>query len=288
MPPRRCILSNVDRPPDTSVLAECDEHEHAATIRSIRARLSDVREPAAERGRTSAHRERILAAIHRLDSPYLRGYRWGSGVMVSEPFNALPCAAVPAPESTAEPLVGAMLGGPPSRALVRALLAFGEPALRLAVAGGVRIALVPEGRAFAHYSDAVARLVPGIDAWPSPPAGLFVVEERRVLLRGRAMAMTAAHEFAHALDALLARKARSYHSYEDAALRDCFARASGFVNEYAASSLDEYFAESVRAYVEVNDARCMWLPLTRCRLQQRDPALFSIIEQLFAGGFATG
>jgi hypothetical protein len=58
------------------------------------------------------------------------------------------------------------------------------------------------------------------------------------------------------------------------------------VNEYAASSLDEYFAESVRAYVEVNDERCAWLPVTRQDLYLRDPRMFALIERLFKSEFA--
>ena len=98
--------------------------------------------------------------------------------------------------------------------------------------------------------------------------------------------MTAAHEFAHALDAIIARKKRSYFSYESEELRYYFATATGYVNEYAASSLDEYFAESVRAYVEVNDERCAWLPLTRQDLYLRDPRMFALIERLFRSNLA--
>jgi hypothetical protein len=50
------------------------------------------------------------------------------------------------------------------------------------------------------------------------------------------------------------------------------------------SSLDEYFAESVRAYVEVNDERCAWLTLTRQDLFPRDPRMFALIERLFRTG----
>ena len=175
-----------------------------------------------------------------------------------------------------------MFGGakPPSR-VVGALAKFGEPALTAATHAGIRFAIVPEGRRYAEYSSAVAKLIPGIDDWSAPPSGLFVVEERCVLLRSSAMAMTAAHEFAHALDAVIADRPRSYFSYESQELRHYFATATGFVNEYAASGLDEYFAESVRAYLEINDARCAWLPLTRRDLSLRDPRMFALIERLF-------
>ena len=177
-------------------------------------------------------------------------------------------------------------GAPPAR-LVRVLAAFGEGALRAAAAAAVKIAFVPEGRRFSEFSPSVASLVPGIDEWSAPPSGLFVVQERRVLLRSRAFSMTAAHEFAHALDAVLAKRPRSYFSFESEELRRYFSTATGYVNEYAASGLDEYFAESVRAYLEINDSRCAWLPLTRQGLFSRDPRMFGLIERLFATGFAT-
>jgi hypothetical protein len=178
-----------------------------------------------------------------------------------------------------------MLGTKPDPELEDVLAAYGEQALVAAARSGFTIAIVPDGQPFASFSSSVARCAPGIDAWAAPPSGLFVVEERRILLRPHALRMTAAHEFAHALDALLARKLRSYFSYESEELRYYFATASAFVNEYAASSLDEYFAESMRAYVEINDERCAWLPLTRQDLYLRDPRMFALIERLFKGGF---
>jgi hypothetical protein len=112
-----------------------------------------------------------------------------------------------------------------------------------------------------------------------------VVEERRVLLRSKALSMTAAHEFAHALDAVIATRPRSYFSYENEEVRHLYSSATGFVNEYAASGLDEYFAESVRAYLEINDSRCAWLPLTRYDLRARDPRMFDLIDRLFRSAF---
>ncbi|MBV8671779.1 MAG: hypothetical protein JO098_08405, partial [Candidatus Eremiobacteraeota bacterium] len=167
------------------------------------------------------------------------------------------------------------------RALVEALAPFGLAALQRAVDARIRIAMVPAGRAFSQCSRSVASLVPDIDHWAAPPAGLFVLEERLVLLRNSALRMAAAHEFAHALDAILAARPRSYYSFEDAKIRKAFASANGFVNEYAASGLDEYFAECVRAYVEVNDDRSQWLPLTRHDLAVCDPAMFAIVEEVF-------
>ena len=42
----------------------------------------------------------------------------------------------------------------------------------------------------------------------------------------------------------------------------------------------------MRAYVEVNDERCAWLPVTRQDLYLRDPRMFGLIERLFKSGFA--
>ena len=278
----RFILADVDCPPDTSRLVACDDAETAAAIAALRGHALLARARLAHGGTKGPRGERVIAAVRRLDSAQLTGYRGDRrDVLVSEPFNKVPCAAVAAPMQVAAALVSCMAGAAPRRSLVKALAAFGEPALRRAVAAGVRITIVPANGRFADHSNTVARLVPSIDAWPSPPAGIFVVEERLVLLRARSLAMTAAHEFAHALDAVLARKPRSYLSFEDERVRRYFGAANGFVNEYAASALDEYFAESVRAYLEINDSRCAWLPLTRASLLERDPRMFALIEGLF-------
>ncbi|MBC5825436.1 MAG: hypothetical protein GIW99_09160 [Candidatus Eremiobacteraeota bacterium] len=208
--------------------------------------------------------------------------------MLSEPFKGVPSAIRPAPLRAARKHVAAMAGVPPPTALVRALAAFGESALVAAERAGVKIGIMEPCQSFADLSPAVARCLPGVDGWPAPPAGLFVVEERRLLLRGEAMRMTAAHEFAHALDAVLAAGERSYFSFESAELRHYFSTATGFINEYAASGLDEYFAESVRAYVEINDPLCTWLPLTRRDLLSKDPRLFALIERIFLADFNVG
>ena len=283
MPRSRYILSDVDRPPDTSSLVECEHTQRASAIECLRLRMLRARAGIVHAHAGSVRSDRLLAALRRLESPHVAAYQRDADVLISEPFNAVPCVVEPAAVALAEPIVRSMLGAAPPRVMVNALRLFGDAALRRAEAAGVRIGIVPQGGRVAHYSDAVAKLVPGIDAWPSPPSGLFVVEERRVLLRAKPMAMTIAHEFAHALDAILARRPRSYFSYEDESVRRCFAESTGFVNEYAASAPDEYFAESVRAYLEVNDGRCAWLPLTRRLLRERDQRMFAAIEHVFSG-----
>jgi hypothetical protein len=282
MPRRRVVLANLDRPPDTSRLVVYDDDVAAHAIETVRTRLMQRRRSLLRKASPAGVVDRIVGSLRRLQNPHIAAYQLGDGLVLSEPFNAVPSIVTRAPVRVATRAVRAMFDARPPAKIVRALAAFGEKALAAVVAGGVCIAIVPERERYAEFSRVVARLVPGIDDWSAPPSGLFVVEEKRILLRDRALTMTVAHEFAHALDAVLARKPRSYFSYESEELRRCFATTAGFVNEYAASALDEYFAESVRAYLEVNDSHCAWLPLTRFELKARDPKMFALIEKLFS------
>ena len=95
--------------------------------------------------------------------------------------------------------------------------------------------------------------------------------------------MTVAHEFGHALDCALGGGV--YRSGIAPAVREAFARATRFVTPYAATGLDEYFAEGLRAYVEINDAGSPWPRATRARLAAIDPGLHAYIAALFSGGF---
>jgi len=281
----RVMLADLCDPPDTACMRPCDEAETALAIERVRVRLLRQRKRLSSRPNDSPALDGVIAQLRRLQSPQMSAYRKGTGLVLSEPFNGIPGVVSHASQESARAALETMMRAAPPAALVAALTAYGETALIAAAKGGVTIALVPEGQPFSGFSSSVARCAPAIDEWASPPSGLFVVDERKVLLRARSLRMTAAHEFAHALDALLARKKRSYFSYESEELRYYFATATGYVNEYAASSLDEYFAESMRAYVEVNDERCAWLPLTRQDLYLRDPRMFALIERLFKTDF---
>lgn len=285
MPACRVTLADLCDPPDTARLPPCEEAETAFAIERVRVRLLRQRKRLLSKAADAAALDGVIAQLRRLQSPQLGAYRKGANLVLSEPFNGVPGVVARAQADRAYAALETMMHAAPPAALVAALAAYGETALMAAANGGVSIALVPEGQPFSGFSSSVARCAPAIDEWASPPSGLFVVDERKVLLRPRSLRMTAAHEFAHALDALLARKKRSYFSYESEELRYYFATATGYVNEYAATSLDEYFAESVRAYVEVNDERCAWLPLTRQDLFLRDPRMFALIERLFKSAF---
>jgi hypothetical protein len=167
-------------------------------------------------------------------------------------------------------------------AIAASLTRFGEPALSFAATHGIKIVPLSAAQRYRDASTSLRRLGVDVDAWPVPPAGLFVVEERTVYLRS-ATPMTIAHEFAHGLDCALGGGV--YRSGYDTAIRGAFARARGFVTPYAATGLDEYFAESLRAYVEVNDANSPWPKATRMRLQAIDSRMHDIVAELFENGF---
>src|ERR1700680_5198627 len=130
-----------------------------------------------------------------------------------------------------------------ARTISATLARFGEPALRYAATKGIRIVPLTPRRRYSDASTALRRLGVDVDAWPVPPAGLFVVEERTVYLRSTSP-MTVAHEYAHALDCALGGGV--YLSGIDPRVRLAFAEARAFVTPYAASGLDEYFAEGMR------------------------------------------
>lgn len=166
--------------------------------------------------------------------------------------------------------------------IAKTLEAFGGPALRFALRNGTRIVPLNAAQRYDEASPALKRLCVDVDAWPAPPAGLFVVEERAVYLRSRSP-MTVAHEFGHALDCALG--AGVYRSSIDPQLRRLFSAARAYVTPYAATGTDEYFAENMRAYVEVNDPASFWPRATRARLRRLDPEMYAYLAELFSFGF---
>jgi hypothetical protein len=165
-----------------------------------------------------------------------------------------------------------------SATIGRALAPFGAGALAFAAKRDIKIVALAKRQRYRDASPSLRRLGVDVDTWPVPPAGLFVVEERSIYLRS-ATPMTVAHEFSHGLDCALGGGV--YRSSYDLAVRRAFARARDFVTPYAATGLDEYFAESMRAYVEVNDTRSPWPKATRMRLRGLDPAMHAYMESLF-------
>lgn len=131
-------------------------------------------------------------------------------------------------------------------------------------------------------SVALARLGVRVDDWPAAPAGLFVVEERTVYLRSRSP-MTVAHEFGHALDCALGGGV--YLSGICPKVRKHFSAAREYITPYAATGLDEYFAEVLRAYVEANDSVSLWPRATRARLHRIDRPMYEYVDRLFSVEF---
>jgi hypothetical protein len=143
-----------------------------------------------------------------------------------------------------------------------------------------RIKPLALGERYADASPMVREIGSHIDAWPVVPAGLFVVPERTIYVRTMTP-MTLVHEFGHALDCALGKGV--YRSGYDAHIRKAFQCAKEFVTPYAAVSLDEYMAESLRAFVgSANEKGCPWPAVSRERLFAIDPMMHDIIEVLIA------
>ena len=152
-------------------------------------------------------------------------------------------------------------------------------ALRCLKNNGTKFVVLSPSTKFCEVSPLLRRVAPGIDGWPIPPAGLFVVDERTVYLRSTSP-MTICHEAGHALDCALGGGV--YRSGIEPKICRAFAAATAFVTPYAASACDEYFAESVRAWVGANDPHSLWPAVSRERLAQVDPNMFGIVSDLFA------
>jgi hypothetical protein len=144
--------------------------------------------------------------------------------------------------------------------------------------GGTKIIPLNSGERYLDASHTLRQLSVDIDAWPLPPAGLFVVADRTLYLRA-VSAMSVGHELGHAVDAELG--GGQYLSNSDPLIRSAFSEARDFVTPYAACGRDEYLAEGIRAFCEINDPGCPWAPVSQAQLHQRDPRLFAIISRIF-------
>lgn len=184
----------------------------------------------------------------------------------------------------AQRLCAADRSRPVERGVLDTLLRFGSGALAYALRSRIRVAPLHSGERYREASPALARMGIDVDAWPVPPAGLFVVEERALYLRSRS-AMTVAHEFGHALDCALGGGV--YRSGVDPRIRTLFSQATAFVTPYAATGIDEYFAECLRAYVDGNDSASVWPRATPARLQHVDPGMYAFVRHLFANEFGS-
>ncbi len=179
-----------------------------------------------------------------------------------------------------DPVISALIPGAASNVqsqIADVLRNFGQEVLRRVADAKILIKPLKKGERYDEVSPALRRLAIDVDAWPAPPAGLFVVEERTVYLRSRSP-MTVAHEFGHAIDCALGGGV--YLSGVDLDIRRAFHAARSFVTPYAASGIDEYFAESVRAYAGVNDRSSSWPRVSKALLRRVDPSMCQIVDSL--------
>jgi hypothetical protein len=174
-------------------------------------------------------------------------------------------------------------GRTPEPEIVTTLARYGAGALSFALRQRICVVPLRDEERYRSASRTLARLGIDVDRWPAPPAGLFVVEERALYLRSRSP-MTVAHEFGHALDCALGGGV--YRSGIDPRVRALYCRARAFVTPYAATGIDEYFAESLRAYVGVNDPSSQWPRATRERLRRIDAPMCDYVGSLFVCEFA--
>jgi hypothetical protein len=107
------------------------------------------------------------------------------------------------------------------------------------VTARVAIRCLSPGQRYRDASPALRGMEIDVDAWPVPPAGLFVVPDQAMYLR-RVTPMAVAHEFGHALDCALGGGV--YRSGYDGRIRAAFAGTRDFVTPYAATGIDEYIA----------------------------------------------
>jgi hypothetical protein len=133
-----------------------------------------------------------------------------------------------------------------------------------------------------RYADASAELRKlgiNVDGWPVSPHGLFVCAERTLYLRS-ATTMPIIHELGHGLDLVLGEGV--YYSSYDVNIRRAFAYARDFVTPYAATGIDEYFAEAARAMCSANETSSPWPRVTPERLRSCDPTMYDIMNEIFA------
>jgi hypothetical protein len=149
--------------------------------------------------------------------------------------------------------------------------------LELVADTGAKIHLL-QGRRYDQASRELKRLGLDVNSWPVPPAGLFVVSENTMYLQD-VIPMAIHHEFGHAIDCALG--GGIYKSGIDTTFRDLFANAKAFVNPYAATGLDEFFAESHRAFHGVgNESYQPWPAATPKRLRAVQPELYKYFDSL--------
>lgn len=145
---------------------------------------------------------------------------------------------------------------------------------------GIRTVLIGPFLKYREYSKRLRRL--RVDGWQKPPLGVFVAAERALYVLYPSPAVVA-HEYAHAIDCALG--GGDYFSVAHAGVRRAFRAAhkrNAFVTPHAGTGVDEYFAEGMRAMIDVDDHPHAVPAVSSARLRGLDPALFSILEAIFS------
>jgi hypothetical protein len=170
-----------------------------------------------------------------------------------------------------------------------------------AVMGSIKIAAAAAVAAFIALPVSMAALATG--GLALSPLSLILLSR----MRSRSVKDPLEHEAAHALDLALGRAEKNrdmsicedttrdtaipHYTYEKecipfslkspeiaACYKSCKEGRATFVTDYAATLLEEYFAESVRAYVNVEKSGS-----DACRedLKKKDPAMYKFVERMF-------
>jgi hypothetical protein len=143
-------------------------------------------------------------------------------------------------------------------------------------AAGIRTVLIGPFERYRDYSPLLART--DVDEQDIPPAGMFVAGERALYVRSP-WPMVVAHEYGHAVDFALGDGAKFWSSRTRAVRRAYRAalKRKTFITPYAASALEEYVAEGMRAMVGANAPGHSWPFASQGRLRRVDPELFQIL-----------
>jgi hypothetical protein len=169
----------------------------------------------------------------------------------------------------------------PRAELARRVIGLYPAHLRARVdAAGIRTGLVGPFERYRDYSPLLART--DVDEQDVPPAGMFVAGERALYVRSP-WPMVVAHEYGHAIDFALGDGANGW-SARSRAVRRAYRAAlkrKTFITPYAASALEEYVAEGMRAMVGVYQEGHPWPPVSPELLHEVDPALYGLLERIW-------
>jgi hypothetical protein len=157
----------------------------------------------------------------------------------------------------------------------------GDDVCTVLAANNITITVLRNGQLYNDVSPTLRELKASVDSRPVAPAGLFIVQDRSIILRS-ANNMTFFHEVQHAIDLCLG--AGGYRSFDDPQFRRRFADAPNFVTPYAAASIDEFWAESARSWwgaIANDHGFSIWPNVSRERLQAIDPQMYELVRWVF-------